>query len=196
MGFFLTSINHEIFHEPPPPPQCCFKFKQLKIGDTLRVRHLRGYYNTDVSPNLAGFLVANDDEMNHGRAEVINLAHMGDWLEIPDIDQLQINDPVAIEIYEDVDGCFQRALVRDVLGPEKVRVLLVDWGDTIDVDLGRLRPLNEIFLNYPAIALYCATETEVERSELYRMHDFIITVEDVGNNFDVPHKVSVSEMRQ
>lgn len=186
LGNFCNANSHSVsVLGLPEPEKRYFTFKDVKQGDTIQVRVQSG-------KDLNGFYVAekNDHEFYlNQRSNITSFSSRSDRLTIDDI---HVNDAVAVML---PTNYYERAIIREVLETEKVRVQLVDWGSTEVVHLNRLTSLRECFLIHPVTAMYCTMVNKVVPATISRLllgYEFLITIVEVGDKFDVPHKVLAS----
>lgn len=161
-----------------------FIHKDLKLGDTLHVRVQSGN-------DTSGFFVADKKDYKVYLNERVNFSYFSDRLEALSANNLQVGKHVAAFMHSTCK--YERGIIREVVGEDKVRVQLVDWGNTVEVHPILLRPMSSRFYYYPVTAIYCAIVDKhlpLTISRLLLGSEFLITVVKLGDQFNVPHQVT------
>lgn len=166
-----------------------FIHKDLKVGDKLHVRVQSG-------KELSGFFVADKKDYNVYLNQRVNFTYFSDRSQPLTIDEMKVDKHVAVYMHSTCK--YERGIIREIIGKEKARVQLVDWGSMVDVMLILLRPMSSRFYYYPVTAIYCAIVDQPLPASIARLllgTEFLITVIKVGDQFKVPHQVTAKMIK-
>ncbi|XP_068617928.1 uncharacterized protein [Battus philenor] len=169
-----------------------YTFKELQIGDTLHVRLQSG-------KNLNSFYVALIDDYNDYIKEVENLSIYSKKQCSLRLEDMTVNKPISV--YAPDLERYERGIIKTVsVSDEKAKVKLVDWGTIIEANVAQMKPLLPIYLAKAVTAIYCSAEqSEVWSNSLQKYlcpaYEFVITVKEIGSQFNTPYIVNISPIK-
>lgn len=180
----LNSIS-KISH--PKPEKHYFNFKQVKVGDHLKVRAVTG-------KTLEGFYVAEVGDYHRQMQEKGYFRHWAKQCRL--FPKEKLSEGAAVCVFDGYHNSYERALVKKILENNKVLVHYVDNGVEKSVSIQDLKEMTEKFFRDTAVSIYCAAQQD-QRSDfrlqkyLYPGYQFTIKIVELGHKLDKPHIVKL-----
>ncbi|XP_053623973.1 uncharacterized protein LOC128682934 [Plodia interpunctella] len=186
LSYDQQSVNR--FSAKPAPKQAFYLFPTLKIGESLQVRVQSGR-------SLKEFYVAEVNSYQKYIREREIIAQFSRQEHAIRVEDMYEGKPVCVHTTTRYQ--FERAIIKKVNElKNKATVQLVDWGDTTEISLDNIKPIQESCLENEAIAIYCSTdESQVWdnglQKFLYPGYSFIIKIKSLGDSFKTPNAVTI-----
>ncbi|XP_013180017.1 PREDICTED: uncharacterized protein LOC106126740 [Papilio xuthus] len=192
-GYSTLGYNENVISRIPNFKQekHYYTYPKIEPGNVLHVR-------TQSGKDLDNFYVAKVDEYYDYINNVNNLLAYSKQAQSLRPEDMKENKAISVFVPQFLR--YERGIIQKItVSEEKALVQLVDWGFLIEADVSRMKTMSEYYFLNPVIAIYCTIEKSKQfdtslQKFLHTGCEFLITIEEVGNEFDKPNIVSISPL--